>query len=192
MPGPIHCTKCQATLSAAWFNTDGFTRCPSCNTPLRIDVYPAYLREKVQGSAGESIIIDSDASCFFHPDKKAVTHCEGCGRFLCALCDVELNGHHLCTDCLKAGKENGKFTSLQNHRTLYDSMALRLAIYPVITIIFFYLTIITAPMAMYMAIRHWNSPMSIVRHTRTRSVFAILISGLQILGWATLIIIGAG
>ncbi len=63
---------------------------------------------------------------------------------------------------------------------LYDATALRLAFYP---ILIFWFTLVTAPVALYLAIRHWNSPTSIVRRTRIRFVLAITLSSLQILAW---------
>src|SRR5678815_2855123 len=82
----VCCTKCKATLLSNVFNLPDFTPCPSCQTPLQIEVFPALFRRFTPGRAGETIIEESDASCFYHPQKKAVVPCEGCGRFLCALC----------------------------------------------------------------------------------------------------------
>jgi len=48
-----------------------------------------------------------------------------------------------------------------------------------------WLTIITAPTSIYLSIRHWNSPMSVIGRTKVRFILAIVISGLQILAWAT-------
>ena len=82
---------------------------------------------------------------------------------------------------LPGGRETkGKIKSLENHRTLYDSIALSLAIYP---LLIFYFTIITAPMTLYVAIRYWNAPRSIVHRTKIRYIFAIIIATLQIVGW---------
>src|SRR5262249_31750627 len=92
----------------------------------------------------------------------------------------ELHGEHFCPACLEAGQKKGKIKKLENERTLYDSIALSLAIVP---ILFFYLTIITAPAALYFAIRYWKAPRSIVHRTRVRLVLAIIFASLQIVGW---------
>jgi hypothetical protein len=63
---------------------------------------------------------------------------------------------------------------------LYDATALKLAFYP---LLIFWFTLVTAPIALYLAIRHWSSPTSIVGRTKTRFVLAITLSGLQILAW---------
>lgn len=124
---------------------------------------------------------EGEAACFYHPQKKAVLPCDACGRFVCSLCDCELNGQHFCPACLESGKTKGKIKSLENRRTLYDSLALSLSLLP---LLIFYFTIITAPMSLFIAIRYWNAPRSLVHRTKIRFIFAVLFSILQIVGWA--------
>lgn len=102
---------------------------------------------------------------------------------MCALCDCELNGDHFCPVCLEMGKTKGKIKSLENRRTLYDTIALALAVLPIATVVFWFFTIVTAPMALFIAIRYWNSPRSLVHRTKFRYVLAITIATLQIAGW---------
>src|SRR5204863_7371489 len=86
--------------------------------------------------------------------------------------------------CLEAGRTKGKIKNLENRRTLYDSVALVLVVLPMVIfwpgILF---TIITAPTAIFVAIRYWNAPPGIVRRTHARHIVAIVLAGLQILGW---------
>jgi len=175
----ISCTKCQAPILAGYYNSRDLIPCPTCDVPLKIDVFPAFYRGLRPGKEGEALT-DDQASCFYHPQKKAVVPCDYCGRFLCALCDVELGGKHLCPACVETGKKKGRIVNLDRHRVLYDGVALRLALFPMII---FYITIVTAPIAIYLSIRHWNSPMSAIGRTKVRFVLAIVISGLQILAW---------
>jgi hypothetical protein len=179
----VHCSKCNAVLLDGVFNQPDVRPCPSCAAPLQIEVYPALFRRISPGRSGETILVEGEASCFYHPQKKAALPCDGCGRFLCALCDCEMDGRHFCPACLEAGRTKGKIKNLQNNRTLYDSIALGLAVIP---ILFFYFSIITAPIALFIAIRHWNSPMSIVRRSKVRYILAIIAASLQIAGWVTL------
>ena len=69
---------------------------------------------------------------------------------------------------------------MENHRTRYDSIALTLAIVPLIV---WFCTIITAPVAVYFAIRSWKAPQSILGRSRIRPIAALLLAGLQITGW---------
>ena len=184
MATTITCPKCQTSLYEGVFNRLEPMPCPACETPLQIEVFPAMFRRIASGQQAETVMVEGESSCFFHPEKKAVVTCQGCGRFLCALCDCELKGEHYCPNCLEAGKSKRKIQNLDNQRTRYDSIALSLAIFPML---FYYLTFITAPMALFVAIRYWNAPPSIVGQNRARSVLAILLALLQMAGWITII-----
>lgn len=168
------------------FNQPEFAPCPACGVPLQVEVFPAFFRKISAGQGGEAIMVEGESNCFYHPQKKAVRPCDGCGRFLCALCDCALDDGHFCPACLETGKTKGRIKSLDNQRTLYDSIALSLAVLP---ILIFYFTIITAPMALFVAIRYWKTPQSILRRTRIRAIAAIVIALLQIGGWAALFIV---
>ena len=185
----VQCPKCQAWLLDGVFNQPELSPCPACGTPLQIEVFPALFRIQSVGRSGEAILVEGESSCFYHPQKKAVIPCQGCGRFLCALCDCELNGQHFCPNCLETGKTKGKIKNLENQRTLYDSIALSLAVYP---LLIFYFTLITAPAALFVALRYWNAPRSIVRRTKVRYVTAIILASLQIAGWGLLFFVIAG
>jgi hypothetical protein len=150
---------------------------------LQVEVFPAALRPPGPSATGERVAIEGEASCFYHPAKRAVVPCESCGRFLCAVCDVEMNGQHLCPACIESGKNKGRMQKLQNRRTLYDSLALAVALFPMI---FVYPTIITAPIVLYIAIRRWNAPSSVVPRSRWRMVLAVIIALLQIAGWVAI------
>ncbi len=180
MSSLIQCPKCQAWLLEGVFNQPQMSPCPACGVPLQVEVFPALFRRLQPGQGGETILVEGVSSCFYHPQKKAVLPCQGCGRFLCALCDCELNGQHFCPACLEAGKARGKIKNLEDRRTLYDGIALSLAILPMLL---FYFTIFTAPAALYVAIRYWNAPRSIVHTTRIRLIAAIIIALMQIAGW---------
>jgi hypothetical protein len=180
----VSCPGCRAVLLKDVFNRPEMTPCPSCGVPLRVEVFPALFRKINPGESAQTIIVADESSCFYHPQKKAVRPCDGCGRFLCALCDCELQGQHFCPTCLEAGKSKRKIQNLDNQRTRYDSIALSLAIFPVLI---YYLTFITAPMALFVAIRYWNSPPSLVGQNRARSVLAILLALLQMAAWIMII-----
>src|SRR5215469_7503062 len=162
----VQCPKCHGALLEGGLNLQDPAPCPSCQRPLQVEVFPALFRPVGQGQGGEAVMVEGELSCFFHPQKKAVLPCAGCGRFLCALCDCELNGQHFCPTCLETGRTKGKIKSLENQRTLYDSIAFALAIYPVVIFPLIYFTIFTAPAALFIAIRYWNAPRSIVHPTK--------------------------
>lgn len=181
----IHCSSCSTLLPFDIFNTDRRENCDYCHRETYAFAFPALIQPLEQIKTGEQILVEGDAGCFFHPQKKAVISCAYCGRFLCGLCDIEFGGQHLCATCIEAGKRKKTWKSLEDRRVLYDDMALALAILPMI---FVYVVVITAPISIFLAIRHWNSPSSIIpRRSKLRMTFAILISFLQIAGLGTLI-----
>jgi len=181
MSGLLQCTKCGTPLAENQINQRELTLCAGCGARIQADVFPALFRPQAPGREGEALLVDNEASCFFHPKKKAVLPCEACGRFLCALCDCELQSQHFCPSCLETGRQKGKIKRLEYQRMRYDSVALALAICP---LLIFYFTILTAPIALYVALRYWNAPRSLVYRTKWRLVLAIVIATLEIGGWA--------
>lgn len=177
----LACTKCSTPLSSRYVNVAEPVGCPGCQAPLRAQVFPAFFREIQRGSAGELAIQEGQATCFYHPQKTAHVPCDACGRFICALCDVELHGEHLCPSCVEAGRRKGKIVTLENKRTLHDSVALSLALLPWIV---WPVTIITAPAAIVYSIVMWKKPGSLAPRTKIRFVLAIVFAVLTLAGWA--------
>jgi len=155
-------------------------RCPDCNAHLQVELFPALLREAPPAMPAEKLIESEAAACFYHPDKRAVDHCSGCGRFLCALCDVAFDERHICPVCLTGAKKSGKIKNLENRRFLYGNLSWVLAFYPMI---FVFPTLITAPLSVFVAVRYWKVPRGVVSRTRIRHVLAVVLASMQITGW---------
>jgi len=134
------------------------------------------------GDSGRAqpLLVEGEASCFYHAAKKAAVACEGCGRFLCALCDIEMAGRHICPSCVESEKKKGNTNRVTTHRVLYDEASLALAIVPMI---FLWPTLVTAPITLFLVCRYWKAPLSIVPRTRIRFVVAGLIAAAQAAGW---------
>lgn len=73
---------------------------------------------------------------------------------------------------------------MEHQRTLYDNIALGLAVFPLVLVVFYYFTLVTAPMSLFVTIRYWSAPRSIVRRNRIRFILAIFVALATILGWA--------
>ncbi len=186
----LSCTKCHTGLNPEITAEGHPFSCPSCGSLLEIHIFPALFREAAPVSSGELLIAHDESGCFFHPHKRAVVPCHICGRFLCALCDIEISGEHLCPACLESGKKKRKLEHLENRRVLYDSMALILAVVP--ALFFFWPAVLTAPVVLWMVIRYWNAPGSILGRTKIRFVTAFVLAfaeitaaGLLIHHWIT-------
>ena len=174
------CPKCRSALPGAMCNTADPIRCPACDATIQVEIFPAHFQPAATGQSAEPIIEEGVSSCFYHEQKKAVTHCDVCGRFLCALCDVDFNGQHVCPSCLQSGKQKGKLPQLESSRVTWDSAALLLCLGP---IIFFPLFIVTAPTAIGLAILSFFKPGSLVPRTRIRAFLAIALGLVEIAIW---------
>lgn len=185
----LRCIRCKTSLPWGILDTPDWTRCPVCQSAFRMLGFPAAFRPADAVTGPASLLTEGESSCFYHPQKRAVAPCDSCGRFLCPLCDVELSGHHLCPGCLESGKRKGKLEQLQNHRLRYDKIALGLAVLPVLFIATVWFTVLTAPAAIFVAIRYWKAPHSLLSDSKIRFVVAILTAGLQLVGWAWLVVV---
>jgi hypothetical protein len=125
-----------------------------------------------------------EASCFFHPEKRAHVTCDGCGRFLCALCDLDVYDAHLCPQCLEAGERKRTIKSLERGRTRYDQIVTALLILPLV--LCWFVLPITAPVALGLIVWSWKAPASLVANTRLRLVGCAIFAGVELVGSGTL------
>lgn len=147
-------------------------------------IFPAYHRPVATGKAAEALVAAEDAGCFYHPQSRAQVPCDLCGRFLCALCDVELQGQHFCPACVTAGRKKKQIRHLDDSRVLYGGMACIIALLPLI--IFWPLTMITGPIAVFLAIYGWRKPQSLTSKGRFSYVIALIFGLAQIAVWTWL------
>ncbi len=190
------CHHCRTAVPEGLFNQPEALPCPRCQTLLLVRVFPAFFRAPATGQAAEAVTSAEDASCFYHPRKKAVVPCADCGRFLCALCDLEIGRRHLCPACAVGGGPGAgghqpgpgqpglPVGRIEPRRILHDNVALSLAVLPLVLWPF---TLFTAPVALYLALRYWNEPRrNPLGRTRVRLVFAALLSTATLAGWGLL------
>jgi hypothetical protein len=152
--------------------------CPACYSNLTVELFPALFRKQEASDNRSFALGEGEASCYDHATRRAVSLCHHCGRFLCCLCEVELDGQVWCPACLELDKPAPRLSTLEKHRTLYDSIVLGLATWP--ALLLFYPSIITAPAVVYLAIRHWKTPSSLVPRNKWRFVVALILAGLQL------------
>jgi len=70
-----------------------------------------------------------------------------------------------------------KTENVEPQRTMYDSMALAVSTFPMLL---FWPALIGAPWALFLVIRRWNAPSSIVPRTKIRFVLAALFAVAEI------------
>jgi hypothetical protein len=183
----LPCPKCHTLQPASHINTGTLLACPGCGELIRTDVFNAFARKeegKGETAAGNDPVAGRSV-CFYHAGKGAAFACDACGRLLCDLCRVELNGRNLCLPCLQAGRDQRKIGTLQNQRLLNDGMALQLAFWPALMV---FPTLLTAPVAIFFAIRHWKTPAGPLPRPIVKSLLALLLAAGQLTGWAVFFI----
>ncbi len=186
MTSRLNCTSCDALLPDTIFRRREEVRCSCCGSRITVYLFPAMERTAEKGQAAPVLLSAGEAGCFYHPGKQALRPCDECGRFLCSLCDLEVDDQHICPGCLSGGKnksgskDGNNPPGLVSERMVYDRMALALAVYPIPG---FWLTVFTAPAALYLTIRHYRSPGSLLGVSKFRFWMAGLFSSLQIIGW---------
>jgi len=184
-PVQLTCPACKVILESSIFNQPELLPCGNCGSLLQVEAFPALFRRVAPGRDGD-LVMEGESTCFYHPAKQAVRPCEGCGRFVCTLCDCELHGQHFCPACLEVGRKKGKIKKLEKSHTQYDSIALTLAVAAIVLPFTFLLTVlgfIAAPTALYIAIRYWNAPQGLIRRSKIRYILAIIFSTMAIAGW---------
>ena len=183
-PEHLACSRCNSPIPPADWNRE-HAFCASCRAPFLALVFPAFFSKPGTATSGTPVLEAGEASCFYHPLKRAVVPCDRCGRFLCALCQVEFLGQNRCPRCIQASSEKGQLAQLAPSRKLYDNLALILATFPALLV---WPTIITAPLTLYVVVRYWRAPSSILPRTKIRFYIAALLATIEIGAWIWLVL----
>jgi hypothetical protein len=179
----LSCTKCWSLLPAYAVGEASSHACPACGASFEIVVFPAMLKGTGAIAPGDLQLTEDSASCFHHASKRAQSACSQCGKFLCALCSLEFGSEVWCSACISAGAGKQTVRKAEQRRTLWDSIALGLIVLPTVLFFFFYFWIFTASAAIFIALKNWNQPPSLLPRTKIRLVLAIVLGLLQIVAW---------
>ena len=176
----LPCPRCKRALGPeSWIDAQNGV-CFKCRTEFEFIPFRALNFASVRAAA-QSAVLASDSVCFFHAENRAESVCDGCGRLLCPVCTVPFAGEKLCPVCIAASKRSDAPHGVRE-RVLYDGLALAVAILPPISVIFFFVTPLTAPLALGLVIYGWRKPGSLVRSGRVKLVIAGVAAVVQI-GW---------
>ncbi len=121
----VQCLHCRQPLPDPALGA-GTTPCPFCQRSMRTILYPSLFRNKDR-QTDTSQLVEGESSCFFHQNKKAVVACSSCGRFLCQLCDVEIESRSICPSCIDSQMSKGQLDALERSRFLHHKLCLALA-----------------------------------------------------------------
>ncbi len=174
------CPGCQHELGrpGVW-QTDGAS-CPHCRRELEFSAFPALTTGRTATHPLVAAVAD-DATCFFHTENRAVAVCEGCGRYLCTVCGIDYAGSRLCPSCVAGRTRAGRGDVAARDFVLHDSIAMALAILPLLS---FFFTLVTGPVALGYVIYAWQKPLGLLRRSRWRLWVAGGFALVEIAGWS--------
>jgi hypothetical protein len=183
----LACPECGFELKPYFRESTEYRPCHVCGRETSVWSYPACFLPAQAITAADLRRDEEDAACFYHESRKAVQVCSQCGRFVCALCAAQIGNDVLCPSCLVPGERRpgarGSADRLERERTLYDSIALMVAIVPALTV---WLSIVGGPAAVYIVLRYWKRPAGLVRRYRWRKWLALGLGLAQTGGWVWL------
>lgn len=137
--GAIACPNCNAEVAPLETQTE-WQSCPYCQRRMQFRVWPAIRQNSIAVAA-----IPEQATCFFHPEKAFQACCQRCGRFVCALCDLQLGAEHVCPTCFERGRAGAgpdlAKAEWRHRDVFYDSIALSIGwgwilVWPTIVVAF--------------------------------------------------------
>jgi hypothetical protein len=186
MPAHLTCPHCSGPLPVDLFLAGRSCRCPACHSQVEAYVFPEFHRA-ASVRCQIHLAQEHEAVCYFHSRYRAKNHCANCGRFLCEICAINVGNRELCAECLAQLRKQKNETGLIHYAALFDNVSLFLVTAPVITIFFWFLTIFSAPVSLFLSFYYWSRQWNLLPRSRFRFVLAILFSLTLIGFWAFVI-----
>src|ERR1700722_15678093 len=183
MAGNLSCPHCSLPLSLNLFVPGPSGQCPACHSQVEAYIFPEFDRDPPP-RPGIQLAQEHEAVCYFHSRFRAMTPCDNCGRFLCEICAISVGSRQLCPECLAQLRKQRNEMGLVYYAPLFDGVALFLVIAPLVTVIFWFFTILAAPVSLFVSFYYWSRQWNLLPRSRLRFVIAILLSLLLIAAWA--------
>lgn len=197
----LTCRKCKTVIPWADCNHSMLIDCRKCRQGQRVEAFPALFSGPKKGQAAEALLSEDDASCFFHEKKKADAVCDGCGRFLCRLCSIELADMTTCSGCLETGRKSGKKLELMSRATRYDILSYMWSIAAAVLAVivgmiaisasrdeaFYFLIfwavfgVVAGAVSLYYALRYRKKPLSLLPVSGWRFNAGLIVSAMSLL-----------
>jgi LSD1 subclass zinc finger protein len=150
----VHCDRCHRPLDFPPSGAVQTIKCAECGAEMECWLFPAVSARLEDAVARSQPAQEGEATCFNHSARKATAVCEGCGRFMCALCEIGFMGAHYCPSCFQARRVQGRISRIQDSVIRYDRVAMALAVFPALCV---WPALVAAPIALYVVVRHWNA-----------------------------------
>lgn len=200
----VKCTSCGGGIPEPLFRENGSVPCHICNRMVHALLLPSLYKSAI--ATPPPLLADppapGEATCFYNPGRRATKCCDHCGVFISDAWAAQWGSQTVCLKCLEELRSKNSDTRFEASRFLWDNVALSFSIGPwilaialLMTLVLYpfavmviMLTLLTAPAAIFVALRYWNAPRSLVPRSRGRLVWATALGVLQVMGWASLIV----
>jgi hypothetical protein len=195
----VRCASCQTPLTDKIFHGDTATECGFCGRTIRAFLLPKLYQSA--SAAPPSLPVEAPAegesTCFYSPNRKATKVCGHCGVFVSDAWAAQWGSETVCLKCLEQLRSKNVDQRFEASRKLWDNIALGMIVVPFVvaflllcTLIGYpfafmvlMLTLFTAPAAIFIALRYWNAPRSLVPRGRMRLVLALLFGVFLLCAW---------
>lgn len=174
----LTCPICKRKLGEMNWHDDRSGSCRGCGKDFEALLFPALNRQRGVVKP-QAVAVAEDSTCFFHGENQAEKVCDGCGRFVCAVCAVPLGGGHFCPACIAA--QTKEAVTAVPSRVLFDSAALSFALVPLLA---WPVTVVTAPVAVGLVVYGWKKPCGLIQGPRRwKQITAAALATIEICAW---------
>ena len=178
------CPRCNWEQPGVAVGVPGEHKCRYCGTVFEESIFPAVLNEFSPVAVQDAEIGSGEARCYFHDGRVAAVVCDGCGVYLCPLCDLNIADGHYCSNCLT--KIKNESTDLLNRVLFVDTLLLW---FSVLSTMIIYLTFIFDIAIIIMCFRFWGTVRQpYKKRGNWRFLLAGTISAVKILAFISLVL----
>jgi hypothetical protein len=153
----LACPRCEGPMEVSALMPGAATMCFACRTAVHVLVFPRALAYRSSGEAGPPSQPEQ-ARCYFHEERTAEAPCQACGRFVCQLCQVEIEGRRLCPECFNRRADDGSLLSMRTREVRHDSLAAQLGWVWIPFVTFLIPLPVCAISVLYLTIRYYKEP----------------------------------
>ena len=181
----LRCGKCFGPFQSQLLGPHEKAVCEGCGSAQEFYVFSAFARKPVPSTDTDVVPGEADERCYYLEDRKAIATCGDCGRPVSAFMKVNVGDEVSCLTCLETKRDDKDDARLETRRIACDNRALMIAGLPIVTLIAFPVSLLTAPLALVFVVRDWSSgTLSMLSKSHWKFGFAATLAVLQIVFWA--------
>ena len=181
----LRCGKCSSLFQSRLLGPNEKAICEGCASAQEFYVFPAFARKPAPCGVTDVVPGEGDEHCYYLEDRKAVATCGDCGRPVSAFMKVAIGSEVSCLTCLETKREDKDDPRVETRRIACDNRALMIAALPVVTVIAFPVSLLTAPLALFFVLRDRSAgTLSILSKSHWKFGLATALAVLQIGFWS--------